>query len=388
MAEYIWEIPGETPKEWNRNTVADGKWLNKNTILPLMNRDNKLLSLIEEQGSTERDERIYNDGLLWSAISAVSGNNTFVTSTDNSINVTTVSAEDRRTYDLSLNLEETKYGILDNTTFVSRNNNNWSFNSVEGTLSANGNIITGLTHGKLYHVTCDLEYNVETQLDGYTRATITDHTPIPHDFLIDMSFGADVIIPAVLSYDFVATDDNYEILKWNTEDDIIASLCIKHIYIHEVAAEIVNSQGHAAKDINVKTYGIYDSMYLIGNNNYRKIYLNGTIETSDGTMLPIKTSNTLELKQTAKYNCVASISFYNTSVLDAYEICKIRIPFNDKHKEVMTYTFDCGIEYTEENPLTIPVVWQCESCTSAMIEFNTSNYWKAKLNYIHITEIN
>lgn len=660
MAEYIWEIPDETPKEWNRNTVADGKWLNKNTIIPLMNRDNKLLSLIEEQGeksdddykkllklleeetvnritgddyilsdlensfdtvvgrngilvypennnliidqtqwidptdvsaaiererqeriendsyldykinnvysaiSTERDERIYNDGLLWSAVSSLnydlynisgdlnyrinelSGNwaseydilwnalsgerterisaddylnekinietqnridgdiyltrniNTLATylsneietrkiedgyiwdalsiesnarkqadldiydtladlnkksynfeshdqslmisdyfndnthvydlsvnpdilnnfsgisgisaelnglssavssisstyanrfklvSTSNAISITSASQDNCTVYDLGLNLDETKYGILENSIFVPRNSNNWSFTNLDGKIKATDNIITGLTKGRLYHVTCDFEYNVTTPLDGYTRATLVDNTIAPHVFMIDLSLGPDAIIPGTISYDFVAYDNNYTFIKWSTEDTVDASLCIKRLYIHEVAADIINSAGGGSQSIDVKTYGISQTQYITGNNEYRKIYLNGNIETSDGSTLPIKSATSLSLDKNAKYNCVASLSFININVLDAFEICKIKVPFNDTHNEVMTYTFDCGIEYTDDNPLTINVAWQSESCSQETIEVNMSTYWRAKLNYIHITEI-
>lgn len=53
--DYEWLNPEETPKEWNRNTVADGKWLNKNTIVPLINRDDKLLELIKDYGVSLND---------------------------------------------------------------------------------------------------------------------------------------------------------------------------------------------------------------------------------------------------------------------------------------------------------------------------------------------
>jgi hypothetical protein len=41
MAEYIQLDPDV--KEWNRNTVADGNWMNTNTIIPLKQNIKKLI---------------------------------------------------------------------------------------------------------------------------------------------------------------------------------------------------------------------------------------------------------------------------------------------------------------------------------------------------------
>ena len=39
--------------EWSRNTVADGNWLQKNTMRPLKERDDFILSLLKDLGNTD-----------------------------------------------------------------------------------------------------------------------------------------------------------------------------------------------------------------------------------------------------------------------------------------------------------------------------------------------
>ena len=191
--------------EWSRTTVADGKWLNKNTIRPLIERTEILRDAINDMADS-----------------------------DNTI-----------------------YGIFSSTSGAGYSKGGWELTESNGNLTTDGFEICGLKDNKVYHIEISGYYTVNTPNDIIITAYLLDSNGKKLYFNVNTS-NSGLVVPVTFAYSFIPTTNldtetgtyKYKLLKWTSMDEdghedteaeeSAISLYISDISIYEIANKTIS----------------------------------------------------------------------------------------------------------------------------------------------------
>jgi hypothetical protein len=412
--------------EWSRSTAADGKWLNTNTIGPLIRRTEKLRDAIEdvEQSVTginsglsseiqnreskdteEKKARVEADTTLQNEVAGLSDQlgNTITLAAGTGISLEEV--EGGQTLKISANYNDadnTSYGIFVGTSDIEYDAGGWTFTKTAGnlSLSSDNEKIVGLKENTIYNIEIEGYYNVKNQAiqDKIFTAYIEDSN---HDtgsdgkksyFSVDMT-RTDGFVPITFSFSFIPTGVSnidpttqtymYSIEKWtgaSPQSNIQATLRITNISIFEVASKTIT-----VKTPEITLYGLTGNSYLSDSaTSQQKLFLDGSAMSS--SQIIFEDSKTITLNTDALYNCTAIIEIEKqagSTISDTNNAFTFTVPYASSLNMVMTYTIDLNNDLN-----TINLNWQASNCNKLSIWIDRlPDGLKARIKYIQFTEI-
>lgn len=413
--------------EWSRSTAADGKWLNTNTIGPLIRRTEKLREAIEdvEQSVTginsglsteiqnreskdteEKTARVEADDTLQNQVAGLSDQlgNTITLAAGTGISLEEV--EGGQTLKISANYNDadnTSYGIFAGTSDIEYDNGGWTFTKTAGnlSLSSDNKKIIGLKENTIYNIEIEGYYNVTTTQNKIFTAYIEDSN---HDtgsdgkksyFSVDMT-RTDGFVPITFSFSFIPTGASnidpttqtymYSIEKWtgaSPQSDIQARLRITNISIFEVASKTIT-----VKTPEITLYGLTGNSYLSGNATFtqQKLLLDGSAMSS--SQIIFEDSKTIKLNTDALYNCSAIIEIGKvtpgSTISDTDDNAfTFTVPYASSLNMEMTYAIDLANDLN-----TINLNWQASNCNKLSVWIDRLPAGlQTRIKYIQFTEI-
>lgn len=409
--------------EWSRSTAADGKWLNKNTIEPLIRRTDKLRNAIEdvEQSVTginsglsleiqnreskdneEKTAREDADVTLQSEVAGLSDQlgNTITLAAGTGISLEEV--EGGQTLKISANYNDadnTSYGIFSGTSDIAYDNGGWTFTKTAGNLelSSDNKKIVGLKENTIYNIEIEGYYNVGTTDNKIFTALIQDSngsTGKSSYFTVDMN-RADGFVPITFSFSFIPAGSSnidpdtqtytYNIVKWTgaaPQSNINATLRLTNISIFEVASKTIT-----VKTPEITLYGLTGNSYLSGSALFtqQKLFLDGTAMSS--SQIIFEDSKTIKLNTDALYNCTAIIEIEKqtpgSTITDTDNAFTFTVQYATSLNMEMTYTIDLA-----NNLNTVNLNWQASNCDKLSIWIDRlPDGLQTRIKYIQFTEI-
>lgn len=406
--------------EWSRSTAADGKWLNTNTIGPLIRRTEKLRDAIEDveqsvgginsglsleiqnresKDTEEKTARIDADDILQGQVTELSDQlgNTITLAAGTGISLEEV--EGGQTLKISANYndaEETTYGIFTGDDSIAYDNGGWTFEKTAGNLSLSSDYkkIIGLKENTVYNIEIEGYYRVNTPLTNEVfTAYLKDCNNKYSSFSVDMTRANGQNVPITISFSFIPSGSTnidadtqtytYNIDKWTGytgQGTIDATVTLTNISIFEVASKTITVQTP-----EITLYGLKENAYLTGSAVFenQKFPLTGTA-MSDPHVTVL--SNVITLDSTGIYNCSAIIEFEKvtpgSTISDTNNAFTFTVPYSSQDME-MTYTIDLA-----NNLNTVNLNWQVSNCSGLYISLNRlPDGLKARIKYIQFTEI-
>lgn len=396
--------------EWSRNTAADGKWLNLNTIVPLIRRTETLRDAINDMGETDvpelerkinqeivdrtaadtaeqeaRNEADYNQEHSISELSSQLGD-TITICEGEGIHIEEIDGGNQLkisvTHDIGDDTTYGFFGVSGNATFGT---GGWSVTQSSGNLSTDGTDIIGLKDNKVYNVSVSARYIVNVPVNGVICAYLEDTTGKKLYFNVDLSID-NLETPISFSYDLIPSGQidpttqtyKFHFVQWTSDDpaatNIDADLILDNITIHEVASKSI---GITMPEIT--QYGLKGNSAVTGPGTLVALPFDGTPMTGQishsGTQIDLVSAN--------KYLCNAMIEFKPTSTPGSgYEEITISVPYQSSNN--METTYYVSMEHTS----TVNLSWQITSCTELKIILNNlPGGLTASAKYIQLTEI-
>lgn len=412
--------------EWSRSTAADGKWLNTNTIGPLIRRTEKLRDAIEDveqsvgginsglsleiqnresKDSEEKTAREDADVILQGEVTELSDQlgNTITLAAGTGISLEEV--EGGQTLKISANYNDadnTSYGIFTGTSDIGYDAGGWTFTKTAGnlSLSSDNEKIVGLKENTIYNIEIEGYYNVNQAIqDKIFTAYIEDSN---HDtgsdgkksyFSVDMT-RTDGFVPITFSFSFIPTGASnidpttqtymYSIEKWtgaSLQSNIQATLRITNISIFEVASKTIT-----VKTPEITLYGLTGNSYLSGSATFtqQKLFLDGSAMSS--SQIIFEDSKTITLNTDALYNCTAIIEIEKqagSTISSNDNAFTFTVPYASSLNMEMTYTIDLNNDLN-----TINLNWQASNCNRLSIWIDRLPAGlQTRIKYIQFTEI-
>lgn len=404
--------------EWSRSTAADGKWLNTNTIGPLIRRTEKLRDAIEDveqsvgginsglsleiqnresKDTEEKNAREDADTTLQDQVAGLSDQlgNTITLAAGTGISLEEV--EGGQTLKISANYndaEETTYGIFTGNDHIAYDNGGWTFTKTAGnlSLSSDNKKIIGLKENTVYNIEIEGYYNVGTALtDEIFTAYLRDCNNKDSFFSVDMTRANGQYVPITISFSFIPSGSTnidvdtqtytYNIDKWmgyTGQSTINATVTLTNISIFEVASKTIT-----VNTPEITLYGLKENNYLTGNASFvnQKFPLDGTA-MSDPHVTVL--NNVITLDSAGIYNCSAIIEFEKVTSGSTISgnAFTFTVPYSSQNME-MTYTIDLANDLN-----TVNLNWQVSNCSGLYISLNRlPDGLKARIKYIQFTEI-
>jgi hypothetical protein len=409
--------------EWSRSTAADGKWLNTNTIGPLIRRTEKLREAIddveqsvgginsglsleiqnrESKDNEEKTAREDADVALQGEVAGLSEQlgNTITLAAGTGISLEEV--EGGQTLKISADYnsaDNTSYGIFTGTSDIAFDNGGWTFTKSAGNLelSSDNKKIVGLKENTIYNIEIEGYYNVGTTDNKIFTALIQDSngtTGKSSYFTVDMN-RADGFVPITFSFSFIPDGSSnidpvtqtytYNIVKWTgaaPQSNINATLRLTNISIFEVASKTIT-----VKTPEVTLYGLSGNSYLNGGVLFedQKLLLDGSAMSS-AQITFLDSSRTIKLDSDAVYNCNAIIEFEKitsgSNINTDNNVFTFTVLYSTQSMD-MTYTIDLDNDLN-----TVNLNWQAANCSSLYILLDKlPNGLKVRVKYIQFTEI-
>lgn len=412
--------------EWSRSTAADGKWLNTNTIGPLIRRTEKLREAIEDveqsveginsglsleiqnresKDTEEKTAREDADVALQGEVAGLSDQlgNTITLAAGTGISLEEV--EGGQTLKISANYNDadnTSYGIFAGTSDIGYDAGGWTFTKTAGnlSLSSDNEKIVGLKENTIYNIEIEGYYNVNQAIqDKIFTAYIEDSN---HDtgsdgkksyFSVDMT-RTDGFVPITFSFSFIPTGASnidpttqtymYSIEKWtgaSPQSNIQATLRITNISIFEVASKTIT-----VKTPEITLYGLTGNSYLSGSATFtqQKLFLDGSAMSS--SQIIFEDSKTITLNTDALYNCTAIIEIEKqagSTISSNDNAFTFTVPYASSLNMEMTYTIDLANDLN-----TINLNWQASNCDKLSIWIDRLPAGlQTRIKYIQFTEI-
>ena len=406
--------------EWSRNTAADGKWLNKNTIQPLIARTEILRDAINdmtgtsvpelkaqletekqvraEADNTEHIARAEADDTLRRDIDGLSEQ---IGDTINLVEGQGIKLEEvdsGKYLRISANYNDgdnTTYGIFTASNGAGYNTGDWALVELNGNLTTDGISIKGLKDNKVYHIDISGYYVVNTPNDTIISAYLLDSNGKKLNFNVDSS-NANLAVPVMLSYSFIPTTGldettgtyTYKLVKWTSMDEYgqegreaetnSINLFLTDISIHELATKNIS-----VSVPDVKLYGLADNPDLVGTNTLgtKKLPLSVTNPMTGNIEIQV-TNDSIVTKSSAIYNCNAVVVITKTGTLTE----NVAIRFDVPYTTTQYMSFDHVIDVTKTTN-TICLCWQAAGTNHLDITVNTLPLGlTAKVKYIQYTE--
>lgn len=396
--------------EWNRQTAADGKWLNLNTIVPLIHRTETLRDAIndmEESDLSEINRKIEQEVTDRTDADAIEANVRAEADNNQVHSISELASQLGDTITIcegeGIHIEEidggnhlkisvthdsgdnTTYGFFNVSGSAAFGTSNWTISKSSGNLNTNGTYITELKDNKVYNITVSARYIVNTPINGVICAYLEDSTGKKLNFNIDLSID-NLEIPLSFSYDILPSGQidtetqtyMFRFVQWASDDpaasSVNANLILDNITVHEVASKTI--------DITmpeITQYGIKDNSSITGPGTlvslpFDGVPMAGQISHS-GTQIDLVPAN--------KYICNAMLEFKPTSTSgSSYEEITVSVPYQTNNNMVMSYYV--SMEHTS----TVNLAWQISSCSELEIVLNNlPTNLSASVKYIQITEI-
>ena len=390
--------------EWSRNTAADGKWLNKNTIQPLIARTEILRDAINDmtgtsvpelkaQLETEKQVRAEADNAEHEA--RTEADNTLRRDIDglseqigDTINLKAgegikLEEEDSgRSLKISANYNDgdnTTYGIFTSSTGAGYNTGNWVLIPLSGNLTTDGISIKGLKDNKVYHIDISGYYVVNTPNDTIISAYLLDSNGKKLNFNVDTS-NSGLAVPIILSYSFIPSTGfdettetyTYKLEKWTSIDEYgqegreaetnSINLFITDISIHELATKTIS--------INVPTiklYGFADNPTLAGSTllDYRMLPISNANPMTGNVDIQV-IDNSIKTKTTGIYNCNAVVDITKTGTLSEDVAITFKVPYSSTQDMFIDHIISKTATAT-----TICLCWQAANCNHLDIKVST-----------------
>ena len=396
--------------EWNRNTAADGKWLNLNTIVPLIHRTETLRDAINdiedsdiselnrkvEQEITDRttadaqesETRAEADNNQLHSISELASQlgDTITICEGDGIHIEEIDGGNQLKISVTHDSgDDTTYGFFNVSGTAAFGSNRWTISKSSGNLSTDGTDIIGLKDNKVYNITVSARYIVNTPINGVICAYLEDSTGKKLNFNIDLTIN-NLEIPLSFSYDILPSGQidptsqtyKFRFTQWNSDDpaasSVDASLILDNITVHEVASKSI---GITMPEIT--QYGIKDNSSITGPGTLVSLPFDGVPMAGQ-----ISHSGTqIDLVSTNKYICNAMLEFKPTGTPgSSYEEITVSIPYQTNNNMEMTYYVP--MEHTS----TVNLAWQISSCSELEIVLNNlPTNLSVSVKYIQITEI-
>lgn len=399
--------------EWSRSTAADGKWLNTNTIGPLIRRTEKLREAIEDveqsvgginsglsleiqnresKDDEEKTAREDADDILQNQATELSEQlgNTITLAAGTGISLEEV--EGGQTLKISANYNDadnTSYGIFTGTSDIDYNSGGWIFTRFAGNLSldSDNEKIVGLKENTIYNIEIEGYYHVDIALNEVFTAYLKDCNNKDSYFSVDMTRANGQLVPITISFSFIPTNFDvntqtytYYIDKWagHTESTIDATVRLTNISIFEVASKTITVQTP-----EITLYGLKENTYLTDASVVsQKLHLDGDPMTG-----PVSyTSNIITLNSAGIYNCSAIIEFVKetpSSTISGGNAFTFAVPYYNSQDMEMTYTIDLANDLN-----TVNLNWQVSNCSGLYISLDRlPDGLKARIKYIQFTEI-
>ena len=237
--------------EWSRTTAADGKWLNKNTIQPLIERTEILRDAINDmtgssvpelkaQLETEKQVRAEADTAEHTARSEaddalrrdIDGLSEQIGDTINLVEGQGIKLDEvdgGRYLKISANYNDgdnTTYGIFSSTSGAGYGKGGWELSESNGNLTTDGLEILGLKDNKVYHIEISGHFVVNTPNDTIISAYLLDSNGKKLYFNVDTS-NSELVVPVSFAYSFIPTTNldtttgtyKYKLMKWTSMDE-------------------------------------------------------------------------------------------------------------------------------------------------------------------------
>lgn len=400
--------------EWSRSTAADGKWLNTNTIGPLIRRTEKLRDAIEDveqsvgginsglsleiqnresKDTEEKTAREDADVILQGEVTELSDQlgNTITLAAGTGISLEEV--EGGQTLKISANYNDadnTSYGIFTGDDNITYDHGGWTFEKTAGNLSldSEGKIIVGLKENTVYNIEIEGYYHVDTALtDEVFTAYLRDCNSKDSFFSVDMTRANGQLVPIMISFSFIPTNFDvntqtytYNIVKWagfpGQSPD--ATVTLTNISIFEVASKTIT-----INTPEITLYGLKENTYLTDASvESQKLHLDGAPMTG-----PVSySSNVITLNSAGIYNCSAIIEFEKVtsgSTISGGNAFRFTVPYYNSQDMEMTYTIDLANDLN-----TVNLNWQISNCSGLYISLDRlPDGLKARIKYIQFTEI-
>lgn len=405
--------------EWSRSTAADGKWLNTNTIGPLIRRTEKLREAIEdvEQSVTginsglsleiqnreskdteEKTARVEADDTLQNQVAGLSDQlgNTITLAAGTGISLEEV--EGGQTLKISANYndaEETTYGIFTGDDPIAYDNGGWTFTKTAGnlSLSSDNKKIIGLKENTVYNIEIEGYYYVSTALTNEVfTAYLKDCNNKDSFFSVDMTRANNQRVPITISFSFIPSGSTnidadtqtytYNIDKWagyTGQSTIDAKVTLTNISIFEVASKTIT-----VKTPEITLYGLKENPYLTGDALLvnQKLPINGTAMSDPHVTF---SNNVITLDSAGIYNCSAIIEFkkVTSGSIISGNTFTFTVPYASSLNMEMTYTIDLSNDLN-----TVNLNWQVSNCSGLYVSLDRlPEGLKARIKYIQFTEI-
>lgn len=406
--------------EWSRTTAADGKWLNKNTIQPLIERTEILRDAINDmtgssvpelkaQLETEKQVRAEADTAEHTARSEaddalrrdIDGLSEQIGDTINlkpGPGIKLDEVDGGRYLEISANYNDgdnTTYGIFNSTTAVGYGKGGWVINPDSGNLTTDGTEIYGLKDNKVYHIEISGHFVVNTPNDTIISAYLLDSNGKKLYFNIDTS-NSELVVPVSFTYSFIPTTNldtttgtyKYKLIKWTSMDEHgqedteaeenAINLFITDISIHEVANKTIS-----VSIPSIKLYGFADNPVLAGSTllDYRKLPISNANPMTGNVEIQV-VDNSIKTKTTGIYNCNAVVNITRTETLTEDVAMIFKVPYSSTQDMLIDHIISKTATTT-----TICLCWQAANCNHLDIKVNTLPVGlSAKIKYIQFTE--
>lgn len=406
--------------EWSRSTAADGKWLNKNTIQPLIERTEILRDAINDMSGTsvpelkaqletekqtranadrtEHDERVQADNELHREVDGLSEQIGDTITLVEGPGIKLDEVDGGQTLKISANYNDgdnTTYGIFTSTTGVGYGKGGWVISETNGNLTTDGTEILGLKDNKVYHIEISGHFIVNTPNDTIITAYLLDSNGKKLYFNVDTS-TSELVVPVTFTYSFIPTTNldtttgtyKYKLMKWTSMDEdghedteaeeSAISLFITDISIHEVANKTIS-----VSIPDVKLYGLANNSSLAGSTTVgtKTLPLDGTPMTGN-TDIQIE-NNSIKIKSSGIYNCNAVVVITGTGTLTGDETFTFTVPYSNSGNMNVTHILDIS-KVTN----TVCICWQATGCTHLDIKVDKLPAGlSAEIKYIQYTEI-
>lgn len=405
--------------EWSRSTAADGKWLNKNTIQPLIERTEILRDAINDMSGTsvpelkaqletekqtranadrsEHDERVQADNELHREVDGLSEQIGDTITLVEGPGIKLDEVDGGQTLKISANYNDgdnTTYGIFTSTTGVGYGKGGWVISETNGNLTTDHTEILGLKDNKVYHIEISGHFIVNTPNDTIITAYLLDSNGKKLYFNVDTS-TSELVVPVTFTYSFIPTTNldtttgtyKYKLMKWTSMDEdghedteaeeSAISLFITDISIHEVANKTIS-----VSIPDVKLYGLANNSLLAGSTTLgtKTLPIDGTSMTGN-TDIQIE-NNSIKIKSSGIYNCNAVVVITGTGTLTGNETFTFTVPYSNSGNMSFTHILDIS-KITN----TICICWQAADCTHLDIKVDKLPAGlSAKIEYIQYTE--
>ena len=405
--------------EWSRTTAADGNWLNKNTIQPLIERTEILRDAINDmtgssvpelkaQLETEKQVRAEADTAEHTVRSEaddalrrdIDGLSEQIGDTINLVEGPGIKLDEvdgGQTLKISANYNDgdnTTYGIFSSTSGAGYGKGGWELTESNGNLTTDHTEILGLKDNKVYHIEISGHFVVNTPNDTIISAYLLDSNGKKLYFNVDTS-NSELVVPVSFAYSFIPTTNldtttgtyKYKLMKWTSMDEDghedteaeenAISLFITDISIHEVANKTIS-----VSIPDVKLYGLANNPPLVGSTTVGEkiLPIDGTAMTGN-TEFQIE-NNSIKIKSSGIYNCNAVVVITGSGALTGNETFTFTVPYSNSGNMSFTHILDIS-KVTN----TVCICWQAADCTHLNIKVDKLPLGlSAKIEYIQYTE--